>query len=100
MLSVSDRNSPLVVFCCQGLEGYFLDPVFDQNPRKRKHHLPHLHRFIPQFAQICTRENLVQMNCFVHCIAEFIKLVHRYKTCSIGTKVLKTINNDKNETKC
>ena len=40
------------------------------------------------------------MNCFVQCIAEFIKLVYGYNNCSIGTKVLKTIKIDKNETKC
>ena len=33
-------------------------------------------------------------------MAEVIKLIHGYNTCSIGTKVLKTIKIDtKNETK-
>ena len=63
-------------------------------------HLPHWHIVIPQFQKNCTRENLVRMNCFVQCITEFIKLVYGYNTCSIGTKVLKTIKIDKNETKC
>ena len=44
MLSVSDRNWPLVIFCYQGLEGYFSDPGFDQNSRKRK--IPWLHTYL------------------------------------------------------
>ena len=57
-------------------------------------HLSHLHRFIPQFAQICTRENsvnLVQINCFVQCMAECINLVQGYTTQSILTNMKQNV---------